>query len=605
MKKTALIYIFFILLFGCSSSEIVNKPEKDEILKSPLEENQENNKTKALEYFINGSISEMKGNYAEAIIEYQEALRLDMTAGIHYALGKNYFRLNKLRSALQHSKLAHNIEPENHEYNYLLARVYSSANLIDSSINVYRRIIRSDSSQYKAYFELGKLYELDKPIKAKEVYDKLLEITGPQWEVLVRIADLNERLGNIDETISTVKELIELNPTSVELKKILIEAYIKTARYEEAINLANETLKLFPFDVNLLEYKANALVQLGKWDEGAKEYTGLANNPAIPFDSKLQIGLALFRQSLKDSTLLKYAKDIFTTLDKDSLNYQVKIYLGEIAIKEFDDSTAIKNFKIATELAGWNPEIWMRLGGLLFDNQRYTETTEEMGKALQNFPDDFVLNIYMGLSLSQENNHKEAEPYLKKSVELQPEDLTALSAYGFTLYSLDRNDEALAVLEKTTSVDDSNINILGVLGLIYDSKKMYDKSDSIYAKAVEIDSENSTVLNNFAYSLAERGIDLERALNMVSKALEQEPGNSSFLDTIGWVYFQLGDYEKAKEYIEQSLEGDPGSATVLEHLGDVYFKLGKQQKAIEYWTESLKKDESNTDLKLKLDKGKL
>ncbi len=601
MKKTTLIYIFSFLLWGCSSSEIINEPVKVENLK-PF---QSINKNKALEYFINGSISEMKGDYAEAIIEYQEALRLDPTAGIHYALGKNYFKLNKLRSALQHSKSAHNLEPDNNEYNYLLSRVYSSANLIDSSINVYTRIIHSDSSQYRAYFELGKLYELDKPIKAKEVYDKLLGFTGPQWDVLVRIADLNERLGNIDETIATVKELIELNPVSIELKKILIESYIKTAKYEEAIQLTNETLELFPFDANLLEYKANALVQLGKWDEGAKEYTSLVGNPSIPFDSKLQIGLALFRQSLKDTSLLKYAKDIFTKLDKDSLDYQVKIYLGEIAVKEFDDSTAIENFRIATQLAGWNPEIWMRLGGLLFDNQRYTETAEEMDKALKNFPDDFILNIYMGLSLSQENNHKEAEPYLEKTVELQPEDLTALSAYGFTLYSLNRNDEALTVLEKANSIDESNINILGILGLIYDSKEMYDKSDSIYSKAVQIDSENSTVLNNFAYSLAERGIDLDRALTMVSKALEQEPDNSSFLDTIGWVYFQLGDYEKAKEYIEKSLEADSNSATVLEHLGDVYYKLGEQQKAIEFWTESLKKDDSNNELKLKLDKGTL
>ncbi len=601
MKKTTLIYIISFLLIGCSSTQVVEKSSKVKSTKV----DQKRNKSKAVEYFIDGNVSEMKGEYAEAIIEYQEALRLDPNAGIHYALGKNYFRLNKLRSALQHSKSAYNLEPENVEYNFLLGRVYSAANLIDSSINVYSRIIKSDSTQFRAYLELGKLYELDKPIEAKKVYDRLLELTGPQWNVLVRIADLNERLGNVEETILTMKELIELNPTSIELKKILIEAYLKTAKYDEALALTNQSLELFPFDANLLEYKANSLVQLGRWEEGAKEYSGLANNPSIAFDSKLQIGLALFRQSLSDSSLLPYAKDIFTKLDKDSLDYQVKIYLGEIAVKEEDDSTAIENFKIATELAGWNPDVWMRLGGLLFDNQRYTETAEEMDKALKNFPDDFVLNIYMGLSLSQENDHEKAEPFLKKTVELQPEDLTALSAYGFTLYSLNKNDEALQVLEKANTIDDTNINILGILGLIYDSKEIYTKSDSIYNRAVDIDPENSTILNNYAYSLSERGLELDRALEMITKALEQDPENSSFLDTMGWVQFQLGNFEKAKEYVEKSLEVDPESATVLEHLGDIYFKLGEEEKAKEFWAESLKKDDSNNELKLKLDKGTL
>ena len=61
-------------------------------------------------------------------------------------------------------------------------------------------------------------------------------------------------------------------------------------------------------------------------------------------------------------------------------------------------------------------------------------------------------------------------------------------------------------------------------------------------------------MNNYSYTLAERGERLELALEMAKKAIEQEPDNPSYLDTIGRVYFKLGNYEKAREYISKAVE---------------------------------------------------
>ena len=132
---------------------------------------------------------------------------------------------------------------------------------------------------------------------------------------------------------------------------------------------------------------------------------------------------------------------------------------------------------------------------------------------------------------------------------------------------------------------------------------MWEKSDSIYNKAMTVDPNDLSILNNYAYSLSERGIRLEEALGMVKKSVEAEPENSSYLDTIGWVYFQLGDYEKAKEYIEKAIKYDEGNVTQFDHLGDVYLKLGDGDKAIELWNEALKLEPGNEKIKEKIEKG--
>jgi len=158
-------------------------------------------------------------------------------------------------------------------------------------------------------------------------------------------------------------------------------------------------------------------------------------------------------------------------------------------------------------------------------------------------------------------------------------------------------------LKRALRVDPNNIEVLGMMGLIYDGKKMYNKSDSLYSKAVSLDSTNILLLNNFAYSLAERGIQLKKALKMVKTAVEKEPKNSSYLDTIGWVYYKLGKYDDAVKYINKAIEHDSDNATLLEHLGDVYFKMNKKDKAKEVWKNAYELDTTKVDIKLKIEKG--
>ncbi len=151
----------------------------------------------------------------------------------------------------------------------------------------------------------------------------------------------------------------------------------------------------------------------------------------------------------------------------------------------------------------------------------------------------------------------------------------------------------------------SDVQVLGMTALIYDSKEEFDKSDSLYTMAMKIDPENPLILNNYAYSLSDRGVRLDEAFLWSKLAVEKEPENSSYLDTLGWIYFKLNDYHKAKLYIEKSLLIDSKSATVLDHLGDVHFKLGDNSKAIEYWKKALENEPDNIKIKQKIEKGEL
>lgn len=87
---------------------------------------------------------------------------------------------------------------------------------------------------------------------------------------------------------------------------------------------------------------------------------------------------------------------------------------------------------------------------------------------------------------------------------------------------------------------------------------------------------------------------------MAIRALELNPENAAFLDTMGWIYFKMGDYEKAYEYIRASIDTGDASAEVMEHMGDVYDKMGEPDRAHYWWQKALDKDENRTYLEERL-----
>lgn len=102
------------------------------------------------------------------------------------------------------------------------------------------------------------------------------------------------------------------------------------------------------------------------------------------------------------------------------------------------------------------------------------------------------------------------------------------------------------------------------------------------------DADNATALNNLGYFLVEHNERLPEALEMIKRAVKAEPTNSSFLDSLGWAYFKLGQLDEAEPRLADAARRDNTSATIQEHLGDLYQMQGKPEQARAAWQKALK-----------------
>ena len=598
--------VFFTLLIlgfiGCSSSVKTTKETEDgpqqKILKT-------DSKRKALDLFLNGTNADAKGDFAAAILEYQEAVQIDPSAGIYYAIAKDYFFLSKLSFALQNITKAVGIEPGNVEYLMLQGEIFSSAKQNDEAITVLEKVISLDSTNINAYYKLARLYEPNKPKQAIEVYQKITKLIGNEWTVLTRVADLYERLGENEKAVETLESLSEIDPANKELQKVIVDFYLRNKNYEKALLQVDDVLRSYPDDLEAHETKAQIYVQQDSLVKASEEYQFILGQKNVPLATKISIGASYFQNSFKDSTLLPIAKKLFQTIDKDTTDWQVKLHLGAIATVEKNDSLATSYYNLVIELAPWHPEGWIRLGGLYFDNKKYSETVKVLSNAINKFPEDFTINLLLGVSFAQLDKQDSAKIYLEKAVDLNGNDINALSSYGYTLSQLKENDKAISVINKAINLDPGNVDLLGTLGLIYDGQEAWTQCDSVYSLALKSSPDNALINNNYAYSLSKRAVRLDEALAMAKIAITAEPKNSSYLDTFGWVYYQLGDYENAKKYIAEALQAGGDKAVILDHYGDVLFKLGKKEEAISSWKKAFELDKTIGGLETKIERGTL
>ncbi len=129
----------------------------------------------------------------------------------------------------------------------------------------------------------------------------------------------------------------------------------------------------------------------------------------------------------------------------------------------------------------------------------------------------------------------------------------------------------------------------------------WDEAVGEFKKLIAAEPDNSAALNYLGYMYADKGINLSEAREMLTRAVSLEPTSGAFLDSLGWVYFRLGDLDRAEKHLTEAARLEPFDATVHEHLGDLFKLRGDRTKATECYRRALTMEIEETGQKERLD----
>lgn len=216
---------------------------------------------------------------------------------------------------------------------------------------------------------------------------------------------------------------------------------------------------------------------------------------------------------------------------------------------------------------------------------------------------DVSLALIFLYSYTQNDSALEAEYgwFLEKAHALKPENIKISEYLAQFYFYKHRTDEAIKVYEVLTAAHPKYVEGMFWLGYLYAESGRRAQAVDVWLNVLKLDNTHAPTLNSLGYIYTEDGVKLEEAEGMIKKALEKEPENGAYLDSLGWLYFKRKKYKLADEYLNKALVllKDP---IVYEHLGDVWVGAGDTIKAVNYYRQGAKYFPGNKTLEEKINK---
>jgi Flp pilus assembly protein TadD len=174
-------------------------------------------------------------------------------------------------------------------------------------------------------------------------------------------------------------------------------------------------------------------------------------------------------------------------------------------------------------------------------------------------------------------------------------DVSVLYLYAVAQRQSDDLAGAEATAKRLREMAPADPRGMYVLAQVLEAKGDAAGAEASLRELLARDPKDATALNYLGYMFAERGARLDEAVDLVRRALEIEPDNPSFLDSLGWAYFRQGRLELADRPLTDAAAKLPTNSVVQDHLGDLRFKQGRYPEAVAAWERSLAGDGESID----------
>ncbi|TMQ00809.1 MAG: tetratricopeptide repeat protein [Verrucomicrobia bacterium] len=325
---------------------------------------------------------------------------------------------------------------------------------------------------------------------------------------------------------------------------------------------------LKPQSLLLTQKLADGYKLMGEFSRAEPLYLELLDRfPALP-GTREKLADIYLRTARKD----KAAEQLEAISRDNPRNEQAYYYLGNIASQEKRLSDAEDYFEQALTLKPEFEPVYYRLAEVKINLNKPKDALGLLDSARARFKRNFVLEFLTAVAYARLKEYAEAVRHFTEA----------------------------EVIARAGEPDSLSYLFYFQSGSAFERNRNYAEAEKQFRKCLDLFPQFAEAMNYLGYMWADRGENLEEARRLIEKAVELEPANPAFLDSMGWVLFKLKQPREALGWLQKAVqhakEPDP---TLYDHLGDIYGDLRQLDKARDAWRKSLDL-EPNDQVKQKL-----
>ncbi len=470
----------------------------------------------------------------------------------------------------------------------------------EEAITDARKMVLLYPQDHKLRFLFGRLLvELGDHEEAEKQLEVALEIKPDYEPPYLELIQLHQLKQNSTKALLIAKELTKNIPSSLIGWTNLSRYYLARNQHKKALEPAKRAYLMAPTNPTVTQIYAVLLQLNGKKKKAVHVYEQLYRlNPA---DDQLTAQMVdLYRELGNLEEALDLLNDMLASSAKElpGIEMQKAIILWEL--KKYDQAA-----ELLAKLSKRHPEsdrLKYMVAVSLERQEKYDEAIAAYDSINPNSTFHYRAIFRIVVVLSSQKKIDLAIKRARDLTQLPQVDWEAWRLFAGIYSDAERYSEAVDIFTEGLKKFPSAHRLLFLKGVYQEKAKDIPGCIATMREVIKTDPANSSAYNYLGYLFAERGENLEEAESLIKKTLELKPNDGFYLDSLGWVYYQMGKHSEAKPYFEKALKVQPKEGVIMEHLADVIRRSGNTQKARKVYLDALKVKMSKKDRKRVEDK---
>ena len=527
---------------------------------------------------------------------YSEDKISDYFSGLLSLDDNNYSEAYKYLKQLDGLEKHHTYYSQNYQYSLVILERFQEA------FNFSKKLEKEGRSSFESNLIIGVYYLKNKKYELSKKYFKKLEknnfnsplqmlisISAISW---TNLTDLNLRVGldlinKIPNNFDSIKRIqnalahcyYDSDQTNKVFQNIVENKKVDFSRYNffyanylnrkgkknQALNIVNESSKNYPGNLILKQFK----IELNSID--SRKISNKFNCQELP-DVLAEIFYIISNalSAQKNYSLSNFFLNLAKYLNKDFVSYDTLYAENFYMIENYEKSKKIYN-EIAKNGRVYFWHASKKISRILIEEKKKKEAIKFLESTYKKIENPTLYETY-DYAYFLKNNEKFNE---------------SLGYYTKVINSIDEKHELYA------PATDGR-------GIVYEQLGQWNKAEKDFLESLRVSPDQAYVINYLAYSWIEKGINVEKSLEMLAKANRLKKNDGYIIDSLGWAFFKLKRYKEAKKHLELAVQIMPSDPVINDHYADSLWMNDKAIQARFFWNYVLSLEKTKTELKEKI-----